>query len=167
MSGQIDREDEDYLKRAIQISADSLSRGGTPFGALIVVNGDIVGEGESSVVERWDPTAHAEVMALREAGAKLKRHLFEDGVMYTSSEPCPMCLAACLWARIPRLIYGASSLDVARSGFEDVQFYRELAQPTERRTIIAETAGNALHGQALEVLTAWVDHLPEPVQPKL
>ncbi|MEW1757862.1 nucleoside deaminase [Streptomyces cyaneofuscatus] len=125
------------------------------------------GEGESSVVERWDPTAHAEVMALREAGTKLKRHLFEDGVMYASSEPCPMCLAACLWARIPRLIYGASSLDVARSGFEDVQFYRELAQPTERRTFIAGTASNALHGQALEVLTAWVDRLPEPVQPKL
>ncbi|WP_179892732.1 MULTISPECIES: nucleoside deaminase [Streptomyces] len=167
MSGHIGREDEDYLKRAIQISEDSLSRGGTPFGALIVVNGVIVGEGESSVVERWDPTAHAEVMALREAGAKLKRHLFEDGVMYASSEPCPMCLAACLWARIPRLIYGASSLDVARSGFEDVQFYRELAQPTERRTLIAEAASNALHGQALEVLTAWVDRLPEPVQPKL
>ncbi|MEV1288319.1 nucleoside deaminase [Micromonospora sp. NPDC049679] len=95
--------------------------GKTPFGAIVVVEGDIVGEGATSVVELRDPTPHAEVMALRHAGAKLGRHLFDDGVMYASSEPCPMCLVACYWARIPRLIFGASSHDVATHGFEDLR----------------------------------------------
>ncbi|MFJ2645851.1 nucleoside deaminase [Streptomyces sp. NPDC087420] len=167
MSTAISEEDEMFLSRAILISRKSLDRGGTPFGAIVVVRGEIVGEGESSVVERWDPTAHAEVMALRKAGEKMKRHLFEDGVMYASSEPCPMCLAACLWARIPRLVYGADSLDVARNGFEDVQFYRELALPTEHRNVIIEAQSTKQHEPALKVLTAWTDSLPEPVRPKL
>ncbi|MBQ0891928.1 nucleoside deaminase [Micromonospora sp. U56] len=132
----------------------------------VVVGGKIVGEGTSSVVELRDPTAHAEVMALRHAGAKLGRHLFEDGVMYASSEPCPMCLVACYWARIPRLIFGASSHDVATYGFEDLQFYREIAQPIDRRSLREELAEGALRAQAVEVLRAWADKLPVPVEPK-
>ncbi|MGI5523367.1 nucleoside deaminase [Micromonospora sp. CA-259024] len=93
----------------------------------------MVGEGTSSLVELRDPTAHAEVMALRDAGSKPGRHLLEDGAMYASSEPCPMCLMACYWARIPYLIFGASSHDVATYGFEDLQLYREAAQPAEHR----------------------------------
>jgi tRNA(Arg) A34 adenosine deaminase TadA len=75
-----------------------------------------VATGTSSVVELRDPTAHAEVMALRAAGTKLGRHLMEDAVMYSSSEPCPMCLTACYWARVPRLVYAATSHDVAVNG---------------------------------------------------
>ncbi|MEU5795790.1 nucleoside deaminase [Streptomyces sp. NPDC047813] len=167
MSKGISTEDVVFLDRAIQVSRDSLERGGTPFGAIIVIQGEVVSEGESSVVERWDPTAHAEVMALRKAGEKIKRHLFEDGVMYASSEPCPMCLAACLWARIPRLVYGADSSDVARNGFEDVQFYRELALPSQDRSRIEMAQSGEGHGRALQVLGAWSERLPEPVVPKL
>ncbi|WP_078518994.1 nucleoside deaminase [Streptomyces sp. Tu6071] len=167
MSKQTTSQNGHFLSRAIQISRSSLERGGTPFGAIVVMNGEIVGEGESSVVERWDPSAHAEVMALRDAGQRLKRHLFENSTMYASSEPCPMCLAACLWARIPRLIYGADSHDVARNGFEDVQFYRELALPTNDRTRITETQSSDHRPQALQVLTSWAEGLPEPVEPKL
>ena len=91
------------------------------------------GEGTSCVVELRDPTARAEVMALRAAGAALGRHLFEDSVPYASSEPCPMCLVACYWARVPRVAFGATSYDVATYGFEDLQFYRELRLSADER----------------------------------
>jgi guanine deaminase len=159
--------DREWLRRAIEISRHALeNEGKTPFGAIVVVNGEIAGEGTSSVIELLDPTAHAEVMALRHAGAKLQRHLLEDGVMYASSEPCPMCLAACYWARIPRLVFAATSHDVAANGFEDLQLYREMTQPLEARALREETADPALRAQAAAVLQAWADQLPEPVQPK-
>jgi tRNA(Arg) A34 adenosine deaminase TadA len=94
-----------------------------------------ISEGTSSVVELRDPTAHAKVMALCNAGKALGRHLFEDAVMYASSEPCPMCLSVCYWARLPRLVFGATTYDVATSGFEDLQFYRELARDLDQRAI--------------------------------
>ncbi|MFF0745645.1 nucleoside deaminase [Streptomyces sp. NPDC004111] len=167
MSTQLSSTDEEFLEYAIRLSQHSLEQGGTPFGAIVVIQGEIVGKGTSSVVELRDPTAHAEVMALREAGAKLGRHLFEDGVMYASSEPCPMCLVACYWARIPRLVYAGTSTDVAVNGFEDLQFYRELSMPATQRTLIEQAQSPALQEQATAVLEAWAARLPEPVQPKL
>ena len=162
--GQADRK---FLQRAIEISRRALEdEGKTPFGAVVVVNGEIAGEGTSSVVELLDPTAHAEVMALRHAGTKLQRHLLEDGVMYASSEPCPMCLTACYWARIPRLVFAATSNDVAANGFEDLQLYRELARPREARTLREEAADSPLQRQATRILRAWGDRLPSPVEPK-
>ena len=162
--GQADRE---FLARAIDISRHALEdEGKTPFGALVVVNGEIVAEGTSSVVELLDPTAHAEVMALRHAAIKLQRHLIEDGVMYASSEPCPMCLAACYWARIPRLVFAATSHDVAANGFEDLQLYREFAKPRESRGLQEDIGGPDLREEGAAVLRAWARRLPEPVKPK-
>jgi guanine deaminase len=159
--------DREFLKRAIEISRRALEdKGKTPFGAIVVVGGEIVGEGESSVVELSDPTAHAEVMALRHAGARLRRHLFEDGVMYASSEPCPMCLTACYWARIPRLVFGATSYDVAANGFEDLQLYQELARQRDQRSLREEPASPQLREEAASVLKAWGLQLPAPVEPK-
>ena len=155
--------DRQWLRRAIEISRHALEdEGKTPFGAIVVVGGEIVGEGTSSVIELLDPTAHAEVMALRHAGAQLQRHLLEDGVMYASSEPCPMCLAACYWARIPRLVFGATSYDVAANGFEDLQLYRELTRPREQRSLQEDAADPMLRDQAVSVLRAWGDRLPRP-----
>ncbi|WP_405583198.1 nucleoside deaminase [Streptomyces sp. NBC_01190] len=166
--GPLSQTDLTYLRRAVDVSRHALQDGGnTPFGALVVVGGEIVGEGTSSVVRLSDPTAHAEVMALRASGQALGRHLFEDGVMYASSEPCPMCLVACYWARIPRLVYGADSRDVARHGFEDLQLYRELTLPHDRRALREDGADGALKADAVSVLKAWSDALPEPVVPKL
>ncbi|CAM5700502.1 tRNA-specific adenosine deaminase [Streptomyces alboniger] len=160
--------DQKFLRRAISISRHALEdEGKTPFGAIVVVDGEVVSEGTSSVVELRDPTAHAEVMALRNAGKELQRHLFEDGVMYASSEPCPMCLAACYWARIPRLVFGATSQDVARWGFEDLWLYREMAASTDQRAISEETAEGQLREEAVSALEAWAAKLPEPVVPKL
>ncbi|WP_374684314.1 nucleoside deaminase [Streptomyces sp. ODS05-4] len=161
------QEDQQFIDYAIELSRRSLAKGGTPFGAIIVVNGIVVGEGQSRVVELRDPTAHAEVMALRDAGVRLERHLIEDGVMYASSEPCPLCLSACYWARIPRLVFGATTRDVAESGFEDLQFYRQLAVPAERRSMVEDRSDEATRLRSLDVLRSWVDALPEPVVPKL
>jgi guanine deaminase len=168
MSTKLNDKDETFLRHAIDLSRHALEdEGKTPFGAIVVIDNTIVAEGTSSVVELNDPTAHAEVMALRNAGKALGRHLFEDSVMYSSSEPCPMCLVACYWARIPRLIFGATSHDVATYGFEDLQFYRELTYAAEQRLLRTEPAGGSLSMAAIAVLRSWSEHLPEPVQPKL
>lgn len=163
----LSQDDQDYLRRAIDISRRALEQEGkTPFGAVLVVGRDIVGEGTSSVVELTDPTAHAEVMAIRNAASSLGRHLIEDGTLYSSSEPCPMCLTACYWARIPRLVYGATSHDVANYGFEDLQLYRELNQPAERRYLREDSASEALRAEAAAVLSSWAERLPDTVVPK-
>ena len=167
MPVQLDEADRRYLQRAIDISRHALEdEGKTPFGALVVVGDKIVGEGTSQVVELRDPTAHAECMALRAAGATLGRHLFDDGVMYASSEPCPMCLIACYWARIPRLVYAATSYDVATYGFEDLQFYRELTLPREQRSIREHPADDEFREKAAAELRAWTQTLPFTVEPK-
>ncbi|MGW5861927.1 nucleoside deaminase [Streptomyces sp. NPDC055239] len=162
-------QDRKFLEQAIAISRHSLQdEGKTPFGAVVVVDGEVVGTGTSSVVELQDPTAHAEVMALRDAGKRLGRHLMEDAVMYASSEPCPMCLTACYWARIPRLVYAATSHDVAANGFEDLRFYRELALPNAERRLLAEVAVQGdLRSTAAGSLAEWSAALPFPVEPKL
>jgi guanine deaminase len=167
MPGKLGDADRRFLQRAIQISRRALEDDGkTPFGALVVIDGQVVGEGTSRVVELRDPTAHAEVMALRAAGEALGRHLFETGVMYCSSEPCPMCLAACYWARLPRLVFGATSYDVATAGFEDLQLYRELTLQREDRSLREHAAGDDLRQQAASALRSWAEMLPFPVEPK-
>ncbi|GGM27746.1 nucleoside deaminase [Dactylosporangium sucinum] len=159
--------DRGFLRRAIEISRHALEdEGKTPFGAVVVVGNEIVGEGTSSVVGLCDPTAHAEVMALRDAGTRLRRHLMPDGVMYASSEPCPMCLVACYWAGIPRLVFGATSYDVATYGFEDLQLYRELTLPLEQRFLTEQTADEELRQTAAQALRDWAAKLPDPVVPK-
>ena len=127
---------------------------------------EIVGEGTSSVVELLDPSAHAEIMALRSAAAKLQRHLIGDGTLYSSSEPCPMCLTACYWARIPRVVFAATSYDVATYGFEDLQLYRELARSSHHRSLREDEADEGLRSEAADVLRSWADAFPEPVEPK-
>lgn len=162
-------QDHAFLSQAISLSRHALEdEGKTPFGALVAIDGEVIATGTSSVIELRDPTAHAEVMALRNAGAKLGRHLMEDAVMYSSSEPCPMCLVACYWARVPRLVYAATSRDVAVNGFEDLQFYRQLALPNAERTLLAETSvGGETREVAALALSSWADKLPFPVEPKL
>lgn len=166
---QENSQDRAFLEQAIAVSRHALEdEGKTPFGAIVVVDGEPVGIGTSSVVERNDPTAHAEVIALRSAGQALGRHLMEDAVMYSSSEPCPMCLVACYWARIPRLVYAANSQDVGTNGFEDLQFYRELTLPNKERTLLAEVpVGGDLRENAAGALAEWAGQLPFTMVPKL
>ncbi len=152
-------EDRAYLRRAIELSRGYLDDDRRwPFGALIVVGGEIVAEGVNRVVELRDPTAHAEMLALRAAGAALGTHLLKDGVLYSSSEPCPMCLTACYWACLPRVVFGATSHDVAACGLRDLELYQELTRPAERRAMPEDGAEGELRQNAAAVLRDWADH---------
>jgi guanine deaminase len=126
-----------------------------PFGAVVVVGGQIAGKGVNRVVELRDPTAHAEVMALRATGSSLGRHVLEDAVLYSSSEPCPMCLAACYWARVPRVVFAATTYDVASFGLPDLAIYEELKAPAELRSLREDASEDDLRRNATAVLRDW------------
>jgi guanine deaminase len=157
----IEAADRRYLERAIELSRGGLpDNSKMPFGAVVVVDGRVAGESGNRVAELHDPTAHAEVLALRAAGQALGTYLFETGVLYSSSEPCPMCLTACYWARLPRVVFGATSDDVAAVGIADAEFYRELTLPRDQRSLREETAGNDLRRAAVGVLRDWAEAAP-------
>jgi guanine deaminase len=160
MAAQLDDRDRHYLRLAVELSGGFLhDQRRWPFGAVVVVEGQIVGQGVNRVVELRDPTAHAEVMALRAAGARLDRYHFEDGVLYASSEPCPMCLAACYWACLPRVVFGATSSDVAACGLQDLQLYVELARPVGQRSIREDGCDGDLRHDATVILNDWAGQL--------
>lgn len=119
------------------------------------MDGEIAGQGVNQVVELHDPAAHAEVMALRAAGAATGRHLFEDSVLYSSSEPCPMCLAACYWALVPRIVFAATASDTADCGMRDLAIYAEFGLPAERRSIREDASDDDLREDALRAVRDW------------
>jgi guanine deaminase len=128
--------DNSFMKRAIQLSVENARSGlGGPFGAVIVKGGSIVAEGVNRVTSTNDPTAHAEVLAIRQACSKLGSFELKECELYTSCEPCPMCLGAIYWARIARVFYGSLASDAAQAGFDDSFIYREIAQPHAGRAI--------------------------------
>lgn len=119
---------EQYLKRAIRLARQGSLRGeGGPFGALIVHQDQVIAESWNRVLSACDPTAHAEICAIRLASRQLARFHLEDCVLYTSSEPCPMCLAAAYWARISRIVFANTRAEAAAIGFCDAELYDELA----------------------------------------
>jgi guanine deaminase len=124
------------MRRAIALGRRGMKAGeGGPFGAVIVRNGRIVGEGWNRVLASNDPTAHGEIVAIRDAGRRLKSFSLAGCDLYTSGEPCPMCLSAIHWARIERVFFGFTVKDAARIGFDDQRIYRQLARPRGRRRI--------------------------------
>ena len=128
-----------FMRRALALSlANAGSAKGGPFGAVVVKDGKIVGEGANRVTPWHDPTAHAEIVALRAAAKRLKTHDLTGAAIYTSCEPCPMCLAAIMWARIDRMVYACSRKDAARAGFDDDWFYRQVALPVDGRELKAK-----------------------------
>ncbi len=130
---------ESFMRRAIALAAEKMrANEGGPFGAVIVRQGRIVAEGWNQVTSGNDPTAHAEVVAIRNACQALGRFSLEDCEIYTSCEPCPMCLSAIYWARLERMYYANSRADAARIGFDDDHIYREVALPMERRSLPTE-----------------------------
>lgn len=124
------------MNQAVQIAFESAqSKNGGPFGAIVVKDGKIVGVGKNSVTSTNDPTAHAEVMAIRNACQNLNTFQLEDCEIYTSCEPCPMCLGAIYWARIKKIYYAATQHDAAKIGFDDQYIYIELAKNKSERSI--------------------------------
>jgi guanine deaminase len=119
-------EDDAFLRRAIELAERAAWEGGGPFGAVIVSDGAVVGTGTNAVVSSLDPTAHAEVVALRDAARRLRTFLLRGSVVYTSCEPCPMCLSAAFWARVDRIVFAATRYDAAAAGFDDAELYAEM-----------------------------------------
>jgi guanine deaminase len=159
MSGKLDDDDRRYLRMAVELSRsyrDDPRR--WPFGAIVVEQGKVVGRGFNQVVELRDPSAHAEIMALRAAGDALGRHALEDCVLYSSSEPCPMCLAACYWATVPRVVFAATSRDLAGYDFQDLVFYTELGLPAESRSIREDADREEVRREALLAVQVWAQH---------
>src|SRR5881227_4481106 len=125
-----------FMREAIRISLDMMrSNKGGPFGAVVVRDGQIVGRGWNRVTSTNDPTAHAEVSAIRDACRRLKTFQLDDCELYTSCEPCPMCLSAIYWARFRKVFYGNTRKDAARIAFDDDFIYREVALPLRKRKI--------------------------------
>src|ERR1700758_2811303 len=125
-----------FMTRAIQLSLDNVLSGkGGPFGAVVVHDGKIVAEGVNRVTASNDPTAHAEVVAIREACAKLGSFTLKGCEIYTSCEPCPMCLGAIYWAHLGRIYFGNAAADASQIGFDDSFIYHEFAQPLPGRAI--------------------------------
>lgn len=147
--------EEKYLQRAIELSLHGMENGhGGPFGCVIVLNDEIVGEGFNTVTSSNDPTAHAEVVAIRNACEKLGTHQLENCVVYTSCEPCPMCLGAIYWARPARVVYANTREDAAAVGFDDNFIYEEINAPMNERKIPFE---HEEHAFAKEVFQQWKD----------
>jgi guanine deaminase len=128
--------DEGFMRRAVALAREGMEKGrGGPFGAVVVSAGRIVGEGCNCVTSTCDPTAHAEVVAIRSACAALERFDLRGCDVYTSCEPCPMCLAALYWARVDRVFYANDRADAARIGFDDDAIYREVGLPAPHRSL--------------------------------
>ena len=137
------------MARAIELAISNVRSGqGGPFGAVIVRDGEIIAEGTNSVTRTNDPTAHAEIMAIRMACTKLRQFELRGCELYASSEPCPMCLGAIYWARPARVYFGSTAADASKAGFDDSLIYREIPQPHAERKIpmiqmMGEEAGEA------------------------
>ena len=146
------QQDKEFMQMAIDASIQNVKNGGGPFGAVIVRNGQVIATGVNRVTANNDPTAHAEVSAIRTACAQLGTCHLQDCVIYTSCEPCPMCLSAIYWSGITRIYYGNTAQDADDIGFSDKFIYDELATPMSQRSIPVQ---NIMRDEALSAFRAW------------
>ena len=145
-------DDERWVARAVELARASVRAGGGPFGAVIVRDGAVLAEASNRVTQELDPTAHAEINAIRSACRSLADFRLSGATLYSSCEPCPMCLGAIHWARVERLVFACSRADAAAAGFDDEWIYRELALPLEQRAVPTQQVGRELGASAF---TAW------------
>ncbi len=143
---------EELMREAIRLSEDNVRNGGGPFGAVIARDGEIVGTGTNRVTPDCDPTAHAEVNAIRDAASRLGTFDLSGCEIYSSCEPCPMCLGAIYWAHLDRLYYGNDKQDAAGIGFDDAFIYRELDLKPEDRSLKSE---RLLSDEAATAFREW------------
>lgn len=152
--------DKDFLKQAIELAKKGIKAGGGPFGAVITKDGKILAEAYNNVVLTSDPTAHAEVNAIRQAALELNTHDLSDCILYSSCEPCPMCLGAIYWAGIKKVVYACDRADAEEAGFSDKLIYEEILLDPENRKLtflhIKDTGGE-------EVFRKW-DELEDKIR---
>lgn len=145
-----------FMQEAVRLSIDNVESGkGGPFGAVVVKNGKIIARGTNQVTALHDPTAHAEVVAIRKACESLQSFQLEGCEIYCSCEPCPMCLGAIYWARPSKVFYGNTKEDAARIGFDDQFIYDELKRPLPERKLLTV---QLMPEQALEAFRKWVQN---------
>jgi guanine deaminase len=148
--------DRDWLQQAVDLAVANVAAGGGPFGAVVVRDGRLVATGQNRVTADLDPTAHAEVQAIRAAARALGDFSLAGCTLYTSCEPCPMCLASSLWARLDRVVFGADRHDAADGGFDDREFYELFAR--DRSTWATTVEGLALP-RPTAPFDAWRAHV--------
>lgn len=146
----IENADKIHLERAIQLACMSVDATGGPFGAVVVNNNQVIGEGHNQVTINNDPTAHAEIVAIRNACNTIQNFNLSGATIYASCEPCPMCMAAIYWARISRVVYAASGEDAAKAGFDDTLIAREICTPYNQRSIEIKQDKLAGHDRCFE-----------------
>ena len=150
-----------FMREAIRLSFQKMrANQGGPFGAVVVRRGQIIGRGWNRVTSLNDPTAHAEIVAIREACRRLKTFRLDDCELYASCEPCPMCLAAIYWARLKRIGYANTRRDAARIGFDDEFIYREVAATMARRKLPMK---QLLRPEALPAFVEW-ENKPDKIR---
>ncbi len=151
---------EYFMRKAIKLSEMNVENGGGPFGAVIVKDGVIVGEGVNSVSVQNDPTAHAEIVAIRKSAQKLGTYNLCDCVIYTSCEPCPMCIGAIYWAHISGIYYGNTKDDAEAVGFDDKFIYKEIELPLDKRSV---PTARLLQDEANIAFRMW-DEKPDKIR---
>ena len=147
-------EHEKFMRKAIALSVRNVKKGGGPFGAVIVKDGKIIATGVNHVTGSNDPTAHAEILAIRKASKKLHNFSLEGCTIYTSCEPCPMCLGAIYWAHLDKIYYGNTKAEARDIGFDDSFIYDELELPREKRKLPAEPM---MSDVAFHAFRMWMD----------
>ena len=150
------KQDEMFMQQAIDLSIENVANGGGPFGAVIVRNGEVIATGTNRVTANCDPTAHAEVSAIRAACAKLGDFKLTGCTVYSSCEPCPMCLSALYWAGIKRICYANTKRDAAAINFDDSFIYDQLRLDYDRRSIHCE---HFMRDEGLKAFRKWADKL--------
>ncbi|MDQ3291713.1 MAG: nucleoside deaminase [Bacteroidota bacterium] len=152
----MDKEKNEFMREAIRLSIEKMQEGfGGPFGAVVVRNGEIIARGFNQVLATNDPTAHAEVDAIRKACATLQTYHLTDCELYTSCEPCPMCFGAIYWAHIRKVYYGNTKQDAAAVGFDDNFIYEELDKPRHECRISME---QLLPEEAIVAFQKWSEN---------
>lgn len=144
--------DKEFMLKAIELSIENIKNNGGPFGAVIVKDHEIIAQASNSVTLNNDPTAHAEVNAIRCACASLKSFILTGCTLYTSCEPCPMCLGAIYWARLDKIFYANTRTDAKNIGFDDSFIYEELEKPMIKRTI---PSVQIMPQEAIKAFDAW------------
>ena len=145
-----------YMQQAVELSSFAIHHHeGGPFGCVVVKDNQIIGRGSNKVFLNNDPTAHAEIVAIRDACAHLQTNTLDGCELYTSCEPCPMCLAAIYWARIKKIYYGNTAADAAHIGFDDEAIYRELSKEINDRSLPMENIGREI---AQPVFKEWEEN---------
>jgi len=141
-----------FMRAAISLAVENVERGGGPFGALVVADGEILARGTNRVTASHDPTAHAEVVAIRSACDAVGHFELTGCTLYTSCEPCPMCMGAIYWSRLDRVVYAATRQEAAEAGFDDDHIYHEIEKPPGKRTLPMQ---NLLADEARRPFDAW------------